>query len=150
MRHGVFGRKLNRDVKERKALFRNLVCELALHGKISTTVSKAKAVRGLVEKTVTLAKSSTRPSRDRLMSIVARKDIFDLMINDIAPRFEGVNGGYTRMVKLDIRRGDASEMVRMEWTKEGKKVVKEIKKKAVEKKKEVKKEVKAEKKKAKK
>jgi large subunit ribosomal protein L17 len=121
MRHGVAGVKLGRKKDERSALRRNLVKQLFNYERIRTTRAKAEAVRGQAERLITLAKHSQsadeagkvharRLAAARLSDAEAVKKLFD----DIAPRFENRPGGYTRMVKLGPRHGDAAEMVLLE------------------------------------
>ena len=130
MKHRYFGRKLNRDIKERKALFRSLVIALIDKGKIRTTVAKAKAIQGLVEKLVTKAKEDTDAATRQLTSFLTRKEIISKLTIDIMPRFKDRVGGYVRIRKLGKRFGDGAEEVVMEWSvpepekkkEEGKKV----------------------------
>jgi large subunit ribosomal protein L17 len=121
MRHGVAGYKLSRSRDERTALRRNLVKQLFEHERIRTTRAKAEAVRGQAERLITLAKNGNkagdahmvharRLAAARLSDAGAVRKLFD----DIAPRFENRNGGYTRIVKLGPRLGDAAEMVLLE------------------------------------
>ena len=121
MRHRVAGYKLGREKDERTALRRNLVKQLFEHERIETTRTKAEAVRGQAERLITLAKRGNeageakmvharRLAAARLADAEAVKKLFD----DIAPRFEDRNGGYTRMIKLGPRQGDAAEMVILE------------------------------------
>jgi len=121
MRHRVAGRILGRSSDERKALRRNLVKQLFEHERISTTRAKALAVRGQAERLITLAKHGNeageakmvharRLAAARLSDAGAVKKLFD----DIAPRYQNRPGGYTRMVKLGPRQGDAAEMVILE------------------------------------
>lgn len=116
MRHQVFGRKLNRDVKERKALFRSLVSALIIKGKIKTTLAKARAIRGLVEKLVTLAKKDTSATRMKLHSFLIKRDLVQKIIKDIASKFSDRKGGYIRIRRIGQRIGDNAEEVFMEWT----------------------------------
>ncbi len=116
MRHQVFGRKLNRDVKERKALFRSLVSALIVKGKIKTTLAKARAIRGLVEKLVTLAKKDTSATRMKLHSFLIKRDLVQKIIKDIASKFSDRKGGYIRIRRIGQRIGDNAEEVFMEWT----------------------------------
>jgi len=123
MQHSYFGRKLNRDVKERKALFRSLLAALILRGRIKTTVAKAKAIRSLAEKLVTAAKDGSFAAVNQLSSFLVRKELIEKLRNDIAPRFTEKIGGYLRIIRLGQRIGDGSEQVIVEWTVEaGKKV----------------------------
>ncbi|OGG20517.1 50S ribosomal protein L17 [Candidatus Gottesmanbacteria bacterium RIFCSPHIGHO2_02_FULL_40_13] len=116
MRHQVFGRKLNRDVKERKALFRSLVSALITKGKIKTTLAKAKAIRGLAEKLVTLAKKESSAGRMKLTSFLIKSDLVKKIIQDIAPKFLDRKGGYVRIRRIGQRIGDNAEEVFLEWT----------------------------------
>lgn len=116
MRHQVFGRKLNRDVKERKALFRSLVSALIIKGKIKTTLAKARAIRGLVEKLVTLAKKDTCATRMKLHSFLIKRDLVQKIVKDIASKFTDRKGGYIRIRRIGQRIGDSAEEVFMEWT----------------------------------
>lgn len=112
MRHKVYGRHLNRDKNARTALFRNLVRSLILSEKIQTTESKAKAIKGLVDKLVTQAKS---PTTRRLVSqFIVDKQVAEKLIKDIAPRLNERSSGYTSMVKLGRRLGDGAMMVQMQ------------------------------------
>ncbi len=121
MRHKVAGRKLNRDMDARSALRRTLVKQLFEHERIQTTRAKAEAIRGQAERLITLAKRSSdaddagkvharRLAVARLGDAAAVQTLFD----DIAPRYSDRPGGYTRMLKLGQRLGDASEMVVLE------------------------------------
>jgi large subunit ribosomal protein L17 len=121
MRHRIAGHKLSRDKDARSALRRILVKQLFDHERIQTTRAKAEAVRGQAERLITLAKRGNaagetrmvharRLAAARLSDPAAVKKLFD----DIAPRFENRPGGYTRMIKLGPRHGDAAEMVILE------------------------------------
>jgi large subunit ribosomal protein L17 len=121
MRHNIAGYRLNRTKDQRKALRKILVKQLFENDRIKTTKTKAKAIRSDAEKLITLAKNSInatdiekvnarRLAASRLADPVIVKKLFD----EIAPRFEARNGGYTRMLKLGLRTGDASEMVILE------------------------------------
>lgn len=121
MRHKYFGRKLNRDVKERKALFRSLVIALIEKDKIRTTVAKAKAIQGLVEKLVTKAKKGGEAASRQIASFIIKKEARDKLISEIAPRFQDRIGGYIRIRRMGKRFGDGAEEVSLEWSKEGEK-----------------------------
>lgn len=138
MRHNVYGKKLGRDKNQRTALFRSLVNSLILSEKIETTESKAKAVKGLVDKIITQAKT---PSTQRLVSqFLTQKKITDKLIKEILPRLETRTSGFTSVVKLGRRQGDGTMMVRMSLLlEEPTKTVK-----AIEKKEETKSEIKKE------
>lgn len=116
MRHRVFGRKLNRDIKERKALFRSLARSLILNGKIKTTSAKAKAIASLMEKLVTKAKDGSRQSLIQIMSFLNKKEPIKKLTDEIAPLFKDKMGGFIRTIKLGRRSGDNAEEVLMEWT----------------------------------
>lgn len=125
MRHKVFGRKLNRDVKERKALFRSLVYALIKYGKIRTTLAKAKAIRGLIEKLVTKAKDGSSSSLRQVSSFLTKKDLITKLTKEIAPKFADKIGGYIRIRRVGFRTGDNAEEVTISWTlPEEKKAVK--------------------------
>lgn len=114
MRKNVFGRQLSRDKNERKALFKNLMSSLVLNESIKTTESKAKAIKGEVDKLVAKARKEERLAKKLLEQSLFSKAV-KKMISDIAPRFNGRNGGYTRIVRLGKRFGDDAQVVLMEW-----------------------------------
>ncbi|OGG16850.1 50S ribosomal protein L17 [Candidatus Gottesmanbacteria bacterium RIFCSPHIGHO2_02_FULL_39_11] len=116
MRHNVFGKKLNRDIKTRNALFRSLVQEMVEHGKVVTTYPKAKAVRGLIEKTVTRARTGTDAAHAIVEGLLLEKELVDKMMGTVAPAFKNRPGGYIRIIKMGKRMGDTAEEVTMEWT----------------------------------
>lgn len=126
MRHQVFGKKLNRDIKERKALFRSLIHALIKHGKIKTTVAKAKAVRSIAEKLVTHAKENTTSAVYKVASFLNRKESIDKLVKDIAPRFKNKLGGYLRIIRVGKRPGDNAEEAILEWS------VKKVEEKKIE------------------
>lgn len=132
MRHHVFGRKLNRDSKERKALFKSLILSLIARGKIKTTLAKAKAVHGLAEKLVTTAKDSGENSKKKLYAFFAQKDAVQRLVEKIAPVFKETPGGYIRIRRTDVRSGDGSQEVILEWSKQ---IVEDVKKDKTQKKK---------------
>ena len=116
MKHRVFGKKLNRDFKERKALFKSLVIALITHGRIKTTFAKAKAITGLVEKLVTKAKDGSSNATRQIASFLTRKEIITKLKDVVAPKFKDRIGGYLRMIKLGKRKSDSAEEVILEWT----------------------------------
>ena len=125
MRHHVAGYKLNRSKGQRIALRRVLIKQLFEYNRIKTTKAKAKAIRGDAEKLITLAKNSINSpdiekvnARRLAASTLADAIIVKKLFDDIAPRFESRNGGYTRMIKLGLRKGDSSEMVILELVEE--------------------------------
>ena len=127
MRHKVAGRKLGRSTGQRNALRRVLIKQLFEHERIETTRAKAQAIRGQAEKLITLAKRGNS-TEDASKSIAVRrlaiarlgddKEIVKKLFDEIAPRFENRPGGYTRMLKLGPRQGDAAEMVILEFVEE--------------------------------
>jgi large subunit ribosomal protein L17 len=137
MRHRVAGKRLNRSSGHRRALFRNLISALIYHERIETTEAKARAVRGSAEKLITLAKrglneAQENPSRGvharrlaagRLnrwirQSDGTRVDLLNKLFDEIAPRYKDRPGGYTRIVKLGPRKGDAAPMAVLELVEE--------------------------------
>lgn len=113
MRKRVFGRHLKRDTNERKALFKNLMTELVLHEKITTTEEKAKSIRGQVEKLITKAKRKGAQS-EYLLQPYFSSEAVKKIITDIAVRFANRPGGYTRIVKLGNRFNDNASMAVIE------------------------------------
>lgn len=116
MRHQVSGRKLNRSSAHRVALFRNLVVALIRHGKIRTTDAKAKELRRFAERAVTLGKEGTLHAKRRAFDRIRDEAAVKKLFAEIAPGFANRAGGYTRIVKLGIRRGDAAALSIIEWT----------------------------------
>jgi len=121
MRKNVFGRRLSRDKNERKALFKNLMSSLVLNESIKTTESKAKAIKGEVDKLVAKARKEEGLAKKLLEQSLFSKAV-KKMISDIAPRFNGRNGGYTRIVRLGKRFGDDAQVVLMEWVEKSSKL----------------------------
>jgi large subunit ribosomal protein L17 len=114
MRHKVAGRSLSRDTGHRKALFRNLVTELLAYEKIKTTEAKAKEIRGIAEKMITLGKKGGLDARRRLLAFINDKKVVDKVFGDLAQRYAERPGGYTRITKLGRRLGDRASMVQLE------------------------------------
>ena len=120
MRHGISGRRLGRDSAHRKALFRNLIKELFTHERIQTTEAKARAIRSDAEKLITKAKRGNADGGNRLhaqrqvVAFLDDKTVAKKVFDDIAPRYTTRNGGYTRLIKLGKRPGDAAEMALIE------------------------------------
>jgi large subunit ribosomal protein L17 len=114
MRHKVAGRKFDRAGDERKSLFRGLVKDLMRHERMKTTEAKAKEVRPLAEKMITLGKDGTVPARRQAMAFLNDKDIVKKLFDDIGPRFAARPGGYTRIIKLGPRVGDGAQMAQLE------------------------------------
>ena len=114
MRHRVAGRKLSRSTSHRRALYRNLVTDLLKHGKITTTEAKAKEVRGLAEKMITLGKKSGLHAYRQALSFIMDKKVTEKLFTELAPRYSARPGGYTRIIKLEPRLGDGAPMVKLE------------------------------------
>lgn len=103
-------RKLGRPTDHRKAMLRCMVTLLLTNGKMETTVTRAKEVRPMAEKMITLAKENTLHSRRQVLAYVTKEDTVKKLFDEIAPKYEDRNGGYTRIIKTGPRRGDAAEM----------------------------------------
>jgi len=114
MRHQVAGRKLGRSSAHRKALYRNLVTDLLNYEKITSTEAKAKEIRSLAERMITLGKEGGLNSRRQALSFILDKKITEKVFNELAPRYAERPGGYTRLIKLGPRLGDGAPMVRIE------------------------------------
>ena len=114
MRHRRKGRKLGRDSAHRKALFSNLTGALVTHGRIKTTLAKAKEVRPVAEKMVTLGKRGDLHARRQAIAFLRSKDAVHDLFHQVGPRFTERPGGYTRIVKLGPRPGDAAPMAYLE------------------------------------
>ena len=115
MRHQRNTPKLGRKEGHRKSLLANQVCSLIEHSRIKTTLAKAKAVRPLAEKMVTLGKKKTLHARRTALAVLRQADAVAKLFNDVAPRAAERKGGYTRIVKLGMRKSDAAEMAFIEW-----------------------------------
>ena len=115
MRHRVRGRKLGRTTAHRKALFRNQLTALFTHDRIVTTLPKAKELRPLAERMVTLAGTGTLPARRKVLTMVPDKEVVSRLFDEIAPRFSDRPGGYTRIMRLGRRRGDGAELAIIEF-----------------------------------
>ena len=114
MRHGRTGKKLGRDSSHRRALYANLACSLIEHGRIRTTEAKAKAVKPYAEKLITLGRRGDLHARRQALSELRSQEVVHQLFADVAPRMADRPGGYTRIVKLGPRLGDAAEMVYLE------------------------------------
>jgi large subunit ribosomal protein L17 len=115
MRHHRAGKKLGRDSAHRKALYANLAGSLIEHGRIKTTEAKAKAVKPFAEQMITLGKRGDLAARRQAIAELRSQDVVHVLFAEIAPRFADRPGGYTRIVKLGPRNGDAAEMVYLEF-----------------------------------
>ena len=114
MRHHRSGRKLGRDSAHRRALYANLAGQLIQHGRIRTTEAKAKAVRPIAEKMITLGRRGDLAARRQAIAYLRSQDVVHTLFADVAPRFAERPGGYSRIVKLGPRAGDSAEMVYLE------------------------------------
>ncbi len=118
MRHSVFGRKLSRTKNERRRLFAGLMRDLILHGRISTSFAKAKAVQPAIEKLITKAKAGTDAKRRLMTAVLMDRTLTAMLADDAKTRFSTRNSGYTRIIKLGQRKSDATEMVVLEFVDE--------------------------------
>ncbi len=107
-------RKLGRASDHRNLMLRNLVTSLLKHGRIETTETRAKETKKLAEKMITLAKRGDLHARRQVLAFVTEKEVVKNVFEEIAPKYQDRNGGYTRMYKLGPRRGDAAPMVILE------------------------------------
>ncbi len=117
MRHKIAGRRLGRSSAHRRALYRSLVSDLLDYEKITTTEAKAKEVRRLAEKMITLGKEGGLSSRRQALAFIFDEKVVSKVFDGLAPRFAERLGGYTRITKLGRRLGDGAAMVRLELVK---------------------------------
>lgn len=115
MRHGFTKRRLNRTSSHRKAMFKAMACSLIEHEQIKTTLPKAKELRPIVEKLITMAKKNSLHARRMLVSKLQSNKVVKKLFDDIAPRFANRNGGYIRIMKAGFRYGDAASMAIIEF-----------------------------------
>lgn len=115
MRHLKSTAKLGRKSEHRNMMLANLVCSLIYHNRVVTTLAKAKAARRLAEKMVTLGKKGTLHARRLAVARLHQKDAVRILFSQIAPSQKERHGGYTRIIKMHRRRGDAAEMAVLEW-----------------------------------
>ncbi len=104
------GRKLGRTSEHRNAMLRGMVTLLLENGQIETTLARAKEVRSVAEKMITLGKKNTLASRRAAMAYITKEEVVTKLFTDIAPKYASRNGGYTQILKIGPRRGDAAEM----------------------------------------
>jgi large subunit ribosomal protein L17 len=114
MRHLNSGRKLSRNTSHRRALLRNLVTSFLEHGRLVTTLPKAKEIRPLAEKMITLGKRDTLHARRQVQAYLLKEAIAAKVFKTIAPKFAGRNGGYSRIIKLGNRKGDGADVAIIE------------------------------------
>ena len=114
MRHKYSGRKLGRTSSHRIAMFRNMVTSLFEHERIVTTTEKAKEARPIAEKMITLAKRGDLHARRQALSFIRSKDVVEKLFTEIKDNFEDRKGGYTRIIKTGVRKGDCASMAILE------------------------------------
>lgn len=114
MRHKLNKRKLSRDASARKAMLKNLSTSLLDHDRIVTTEARAKETRRVVEKLITKAKGNTLHARRQVLQFITKKETVDRLFHHIIPHFASREGGYTRIIKLGPRKGDAAPLVAIE------------------------------------
>lgn len=114
MRHGKSGRKLGRTSSHREAMFRNMVTSLFEHERIVTTEQKAKELKRIAEKMITLAKRGDLHARRQALSYIRSKEIVAKLFDEISGQFTERSGGYTRIIRTGVRRGDAASMAIIE------------------------------------
>jgi large subunit ribosomal protein L17 len=115
MRHLKRTAKLGRTGTHRNAMLANLVCSLIIHKRVQTTVAKAKAARSVAEKMVTLGKSGTVSDRRLAVGRLHNEQAAKILFTELAPVFKDRSGGYTRIIRLHQRQGDAAELAILEW-----------------------------------
>ncbi|OGV61511.1 MAG: 50S ribosomal protein L17 [Lentisphaerae bacterium RIFOXYB12_FULL_65_16] len=115
MRHRKFTFKIGRTASHRRALLQNAACSLIKEERIVTTVTKAKQIRRLAERMITLGKQGTLHARRRAIALLRQPDVVGHLFRDLAARYEGRNGGYTRIIRVGTRRGDAADMCILEF-----------------------------------
>ena len=114
MRHQRSGKKLGRDSAHRKALYANLTGALIEHGRIKTTAAKAKEVKPIAEQMITLGRRGGVHARRQALAFLRSQDVVHKLFSDVGPRFADRPGGYTRIIRIGPRPGDAAEMVYLE------------------------------------
>jgi large subunit ribosomal protein L17 len=120
MRHGVSGRKLNMSTSHRLAMFRNMVTSLLSEERIYTTVTRAKEMRRWAEWMITLGKHGDLHSKRRALAVIREKKVVYKVFDELAERYRDRQGGYTRIVKVGFRRGDAAPMCMLELISDAK------------------------------
>jgi large subunit ribosomal protein L17 len=116
MRHLKGGFKLRRNPEQRKALLRNLTASVIENNRIETTLAKAKAVKPIVEKMITIGKSGTLADKRNALAYLYKRKTVQILFDEVAPRFMDRKGGYTRIIKTDFRKGDGAEMAILEFS----------------------------------
>lgn len=116
MNHQIAGRKLGRTTDHKEALLRNLVTSLIMHDRLTTTEAKAKELRRIADRMITLGKKGDLAAVRRAERVLRSKEAIGRLFKDLAPLFAARNGGYTRIIKYKTRRGDHAPLVIIEWT----------------------------------
>jgi len=114
MRHGKAGNRLGRTMSHRRALMRNMASALVVHGKVTTTIQKAKALRPVVERLISMGREDSLAGRRRAAALLMGKEPVQRLFDDVGPRFANRPGGYTRIVRTRHRAGDAASMAIIE------------------------------------
>jgi large subunit ribosomal protein L17 len=117
MRHGVVSSRFDRPIGYRQMMFRNLVTEILDHEKIKTTEPKARVIRGMTDKMISLAKTGGLHARRQAMSYINDDKVTRKLFAELGPRYAQRSGGYTRTIKLGMRMGDGASMVQIELVK---------------------------------
>lgn len=117
MKHNRKGKTLDRKNGPRKALIRNLATSLVLYERLNTTVAKAKAVRPVVEKLITVGRTNTLAARRALLRTLTIESAVNKVLAELGPRYAGRPGGYTRIIKLGKRQGDGAEIAQIQLVK---------------------------------
>lgn len=114
VRHKIFGRKLKRNSKERKTLFKGLISSLILRGRVKTTEAKAKSIKGQIDKIVSKAKKGTLDARRQLLATL-NQGAAEKLLNEVIPSFSNRSSGFTQIIKVGPRKGDSAPMVLLQW-----------------------------------
>ena len=114
MKHGISGRKLSRPTSQRILMYRSMVTDLLRHERIRTTEAKAKEVRGLAEKMITLGKKGSLSHRRQAIGFITDESVVRKVFDDLAERYADRDGGYTRVIKMEPRKGDGASMALLE------------------------------------
>ena len=114
MKHGISGRKLSRPTSQRILMYRSMVTDLLRHERIRTTEAKAKEIRGLAEKMITLGKKGSLSHRRQASGFITDESVVRKVFDDLAERYADRDGGYTRVIKMEPRKGDGASMALLE------------------------------------
>ena len=114
MKHGISGRKLSRPTSQRILMYRSMVTDLLRHERIRTTEAKAKEIRGLAEKMITLGKKGSLSHRRQAIGFITDEYVVRKVFDDLAERYADRDGGYTRVIKMEPRKGDGASMALLE------------------------------------